>query len=50
LLDSAATQVVGGSGDAETNSQAAKPNAQSNRVPHELRQRIGDLIGQLSVP
>ena len=50
LLDSAAEHVVGGSGDAETTSQAAKPNAQSNRVPHDLRQRIGDLIEQLSAP
>ena len=48
LLTAAADQVVGGTGDAETASQTAAPNAQSNRVPHALRQRIGDLIEQLS--
>ena len=48
LLDTAADRVVGGSGDAETASHTAAPNAQSNRVPHDLRQRIGDLIEQLS--
>ena len=50
LLDTAANQVVGGSGDAETASSHSQPNAQSNRIPHDLRQRIGDLIEQLSVP
>ena len=50
LLDTAAGQVVGGSGDAETAAQPAAPNAQSNRVPHDLRQRIGDLIEQLPEP
>jgi len=50
LLDNAANLVVGGTGDAETTSTQARPNAQSNRVPHDLRQRIGDLIEQLSVP
>jgi len=47
LLASAADQVVGGSGDPETASAAAHPNAQSNLIPHELRERIGDLIEQL---
>lgn len=47
LLDSAASQVVGGTGDAETESGTAAPNAQSNRIPHELRRRIGDTIEQL---
>ena len=50
LLATAADRVVGGAGDAETSSHAAAPNAQSNRIPHELRQRIGDLIEQLTVP
>lgn len=48
LLASAAALVVGGTGDAETESNTAAPNAQSNRIPHELRRRIGDLIEQLS--
>ena len=48
LLSTAADRVVGGSGDAETTSAAAAPNAQSNRIPHELRQRVGDLIEQLT--
>lgn len=48
LLATAADQVVGGTGDPETASQNVAPNAQSNRVPHELRQRIGDLIEQLT--
>ena len=50
LLSDAAHQVVGGSGDAETASGEALPNAQCNGVPHGLRQRIGDLIERLSVP
>lgn len=50
LLDRAASQVVGGTGDAETSSIDSQPNAQSNRVPHLLRQRIGDLIELLAKP
>ncbi len=50
LLEGAANRVVGGSGDAETASQHPQPNAQSNRIPHDLRQRVGDLIEQLSAP
>ncbi len=50
LLECAADRVVGGSGDAETASTTAAPNAQSNRIPHELRQRVGDLIERLNVP
>ena len=49
LLATAADRVVGGTGDLETASQNAAPNAQSNRVPHELRRKIGDLIEQLTV-
>lgn len=48
LLASAAATVVGGSGDAETESGDAAPNAASNLVPHTLRQRLGDLIEQLA--
>ena len=48
LIDTAADAVVGGSGDAETTPSSAAPNAQSDRVPHDLRQRIGDLIEQLN--
>jgi hypothetical protein len=48
LLASAAADVVGGSGDAETASAAGRPNAQSNRVPHDLRNQAGDLIEQLN--
>ncbi|MBM4044059.1 MAG: DUF4091 domain-containing protein [Planctomycetes bacterium] len=48
LLETAAAQVVGGSGDPETASASAPPNTQSNLVPHELRGRIGDLIEQLA--
>lgn len=44
LLETAADAVVGGAGDAETSSQNASPNAQRNRIPHDLRRRIGDLI------
>lgn len=47
LLASAAASVVGGAGDAETASTSAAPNATSSRVPHALRQRIGDLIERL---
>ena len=50
LLATAADHVVGGAGDAETSSQAASPNAQRNRVPHDLRRRIGDLIEQGFAP
>jgi hypothetical protein len=50
LLATAADRVVGGTGDAETASQAPAPNAQSNRIPHDLRRRIGDLIEQLASP
>lgn len=50
LLDTAAGQVVGGSGDAETTSSATMPNAQSNLIPHLLRQKMGDLIEQLPGP
>lgn len=51
LLATAADHVVGGVGDAETSPRDASPNAQSNRIPHDLRQRIGDLIEQgLSPP
>ncbi len=44
LLDTAAAQVVGGAGDAETASGSLLPNAHSQLVPHDLRRRIGDLI------
>lgn len=46
----AADEVVGGAGDAETESSAGRPNAQSNLVPHALRQRIGDLLERLPAP
>jgi hypothetical protein len=48
LLASAAEQVVGGSGDLETASSSSKPNAQSNLVPHALREKVADLIERLS--
>ncbi len=48
ILVSGASEVVGGTGDAEIASQDRQPNAQSNRVPMALRKRIGDLIEKLS--
>jgi hypothetical protein len=48
LLKTAAEDVVGGSGDPETASASARPNTQGNLVPHELRERIGDLIERLA--
>lgn len=50
LLATVADQVVGGSGDSETENGEPRPNAQSNRVPNEFRSRLGDLIEQLSIP
>lgn len=47
LLDTAANEIVGGSGDPETSSAASRPNAQSNLMPHQLREKIADLIEQL---
>ena len=47
LLKTAADAVVGGTGDPETASAAARPNAQSNRVPHELREKVAALIEAL---
>ena len=47
ILDSAADAVVGGTGDLETSSASAKPNAQSNRVPHRLREEIAELLEAL---
>ncbi len=47
LLASAADAVVGGAGDAETESTAVTPNAASSLVPHELRRRLAGLIERL---
>lgn len=47
LLETAAGEVVGGSGDAETESAAARPNAASNSVPHRLREQAAELIERL---
>ena len=48
LLDTAAQQVVAGSGDAEVMAKTATKNANSNRTPHDLRERIADAIERLS--
>lgn len=50
LLDTAADEVVGGRGDPETQSSAPKANAQSNRVPHRLRETIAELLEALPAP
>ena len=48
LLDSAASAVVGGAGDAETVSGRRAPNAQDQSVPHRIRREIADLLEQQS--
>jgi Domain of unknown function (DUF4091) len=47
LLDSAANEVVGGAGDAET-MKVHTDNATDNSVPHGLRAQIADWIEKLS--
>ena len=47
LLENAASEVVGGSGDAETTDRQRQPNAQSNGVPHRLRRQAADLLERL---
>ena len=49
ILSSGASEVVGGTGDAEIASTDRMPNAQSNRVPMALRERIGDLLETFSL-
>lgn len=50
LLASAADAVVGGTGDPEASSAIPEPNAQSNQVPHRLREQIAELIESLPAP
>jgi hypothetical protein len=47
ILANCASEVVGGTGDAEVSSKERKPNAQSNIVPLYLRKRVGDLIEKI---
>jgi hypothetical protein len=47
ILTDCASEVVGGTGDAEVSSKERKPNAQGNIVPMNLRKRVGDLIEKL---
>jgi hypothetical protein len=47
ILACCASEVVGGTGDAEVSSRERKPNAQGNIVPMNLRKRVGDLIEKL---
>jgi hypothetical protein len=47
ILVECASEVVGGTGDAEVSSKERKPNAQSSLVPMNLRGRVGDLIEEL---
>lgn len=48
LLDSAASQIVSGGGDAETMARTKTQNATSNRTAHDLREKIGDWVEKLS--
>jgi hypothetical protein len=47
ILTDCASEVVGGTGDAEVSIKERKPNAQGNIVPMNLRKRVGDLIEKL---
>lgn len=48
ILDSAASQIVRGGGDAETMAQTQPQNATSNSTAHEMRGKIADWIEKLT--
>ncbi len=49
LLDTAASSIVGGSGDAEVMAKTSIANATSNLIAHKLREQIAEWIEKLGV-